>query len=334
MFRFLSMFMIVYSSFSYASSTLSESDNFLYLKAKILYGQNRYLESRSVLEKITDNQNANVAYLHASTYSEGKDSYFNYYDKLIHAANLGSLWAMRLLVINEGAIIYENSEKLKGNLIDFLTNRDNTNNGQALSLMASIDSNTFSDFIFWTKKAADKGHAPSQYHLAKYYRSGEGFFFFESNRKKEIDQLFASSAKSGYHDALRAVAFTHIRNNETSKGLEILNKLINKGDAATMFILGLMYQDGDTNLGIDLNKSFYYLYIYINSTSNEFYSPYLNLAMESMESIKDKITEEVQKKETNKATIFLDEHDVYEQMGIDEYEYTVDQAIASQLLQN
>lgn len=321
LFKLMGIVAIIFSSC--ASSTEYEEQ---YFKAKTYYNQHRYNESKLVLKELVNNPNA--IYLYALTHHKISPHSSDYYNFLKLSAQLGNLWAIQTLIINN---IGYKSDNLRLKYIELLESKIENGDGQAMALMANLYKSDIDTFISWTKKSARHSYAPAQFRLAQLYKGGDGFFFFESNRNKEILDLIKKSSDQGYHDAIRERAYYLLDSNKVEEGMVLLNNLVKKGDATTIFILASNYKNGSKNINKDLLQSHFYYSVYLKSISNEGHSAYVNIAKKNINEII-----ETQKKEdlidSNKsASYYLEKHTVYYQTGFDEYEYTVDKSISSQL---
>ncbi|WP_283130125.1 hypothetical protein [Enterovibrio norvegicus] len=301
-----------------------------YQKGKILHFQDRFEEAEPYLLQAGESGNASAYYL----IGDGVDGgYINIlaamstkeYTFMKLAAENGHLLAMLRLVYYKSRASQSEKERWRNKLRQVLKPHAQSGNPLALSFLSGVALSEEDDGenFEYAVKAAYAGHPRSQYYIASEYENGEGWFFLPGSREKEVAKLYEASARGGYHDAIWYVGVTKVKAGETEKGMQILNVLIDKGDASKISTLGLMLSDlpdfdeewvyDDKILGSTYMRASAIAMSDSDDTFQFFNEEAISLLTAEENQQVDQLTEE-----------YLRTHTVYRQDGLDEFEYTVD----------
>ncbi|WP_325893719.1 hypothetical protein [Grimontia sp. NTOU-MAR1] len=299
-----------------------------YEKGKVLHFQDKFEEAEPYLLQAGQGGYAAAYYLIAG--AEPINRFMmseREYKYLTLAAKEGHLLAM--LVLTRDRSLAPSSEKSswRQSLKQILATHVEKKKPFAMALKARMHSNDQDTYDAYTTKAAEAGYPTSQYYLATKYRNGRGWFFLPGSREKEVAKLFEAAARGGYHEALIHQAYELITSgNKVEEGLGVLDMLVQKGDAQALSFFGSLFSHTFFNHPNewtlkDKVKGGLYLSALAKSMSpssgngvyKDKYERLLKVLTDEEKAQVDKLTEE-----------YLSNHTVYEQDGLDEYEYTVD----------
>ncbi|WP_325893718.1 hypothetical protein [Grimontia sp. NTOU-MAR1] len=297
-----------------------------YEKGKILHFQDKFEEAEPYLLQAGQGGYAAAYYLIAG--AEPINRFMmseREYKYLTLAAKEGHLLAM--LVLTRDRSLAPSSEKSswRQSLKQILAPHVEKKNPFAMALKARMHSNDQDTYDAYTTKAAEAGYPTSQYYLATRYRNGRGWFLLPGSREKEVAKLFEAAARGGYHEAIMYKGFTTISGGDIDTGMAVLTSLVDKGDAQVLSGLGIRL----SGIGKEYIKSWTYfdkvkgtvlLKSLALSTSPKFDDAYQNFSDRAWATLTDE-----EKAQVDKLTEeYLNNHTVYKQDGLDEYEYTVD----------
>ncbi len=304
-----------------------------YQKGKILHFQDRFEDAEPYLLQAGKSGNAAAYFLIGDGVDGGSINILaamstKEYTFMKLAAENGHLLAMLRLVYYKSRASQSEKEHWRNKLGQVLKPHAQSGNPLALSFLSGValSEEDHSENFEYAVNAAYAGHPRSQYYIASEYENGEGWFLLPGSREKEVAKLYEASARGGYRDALIRKASTLITDGEKEKGFEIINALLDKGDAESLITYGTLFSDiypDSLEEWSDINtvKGATYLKVLsISFANNSADGMYIRM----YERAKALLTAEEILQVSQLTDEYLSNHSVYKQDGLDEFEYTVD----------
>ncbi|OAN17725.1 hypothetical protein A3K86_02050 [Photobacterium jeanii] len=294
---------ILFFCFFWSQACFSNS-NLQYKLAETLFLQNRYEETRVVLENI-EVMSAESRYIYAKTFninpfSFSRDEYIN----LKKSAYDGNINAIVSLTYHDFGL----GKDLKNFITPILSKRATSGDNYAVHLLSFMDNR-----VKWLTFGADNGDGRSHYELYKYYINGGGFFFFDRNRKKVANKHLELSLDKKFNKAIIIKSTDHFIEGNYKRALKIITPLLNSGDADAILSLAQNYNlrfKQDKNIAIENAYYFYYIYNhFIGDKSSDLSSVGISLNMNIENLKKDLSIEQISSIESNAHT-YISNHTV------------------------
>ncbi|WP_283130126.1 hypothetical protein [Enterovibrio norvegicus] len=297
-----------------------------YQKGKTLHFQDRFEEAEPYLLQAGNSGNAAAYYLIADS---GSFNRFGMSDKeykfMKFAADNGHLLAMVGMISDRSLTSPKEKKIWREKFLEVVEPEINKGNPLAYELISRLY--VLKDEYFGLlKNSAYAGYPSAQWEVARRFEMGDDWFLLPGSREKEVAKLYEASARGGYRDALSSKALSLIEEGEKEKAFEIINTLIDKGDAQSLTTYGALFSDIYPNSlagwsDIDKARGASYLKALKDSMAPESKNGlYRDMYRFAEEDLSD---EEIKQGEIL-AEEYLRTHTVYRQDGLDEYEYTVD----------
>ncbi|WP_325893720.1 hypothetical protein [Grimontia sp. NTOU-MAR1] len=306
-----------------AAETLTAAQ--AYEKGKTLHFQDKFEEAEPYLLYAGEGGYAAAYYLianagHFNRFAMSEREY--QYIKL--AAEKGHLLAQIGMISTRSHALEQEKQQWRTKFFDVVNPEINKGNPLAYELKSRLYVLT-EDYFDLLSDSAYAGYPSAQWEMARRFRMGDGWFFLPGSREKEVAKLFEAAARGGYHEAIMYKGFTTISGGDIDTGMAVLTSLVDKGDAQVLSGLGIRL----SGIGKEYIKSWTYfdkvkgavlLKSLALSTSPKFDDAYQNFSDRAWATLTDE-----EKAQVDKLTEeYLNNHTVYKQDGLDEYEYTVD----------
>lgn len=200
---------------------------------RILYSQNKYSQSREILEPLIQESSA-ASYIYAKTYA---DNIFiqnkNEHKYLLNSARIGNINAIVDLSLSRSLGDREKWKKLALIILEERAKKDDT---YAMYLLSIIDNR-----IKWLKRASSLGDGRAQYNLYESYKNGDGFFIFDSSRRNATQALLTLSFENKFNKAIIQKSREKSHQGNLNMSLSIIKPLLDKGDASAIIAIANMH---------------------------------------------------------------------------------------------
>ncbi|TVO35865.1 sel1 repeat family protein [Vibrio algivorus] len=243
----------------------------------LLRGQFKDKEARYYLKYAADKGNADAQYLYAIsllTYHTSDRNEPIAKDYLLASAKQGQLTAMHELYSNEHLLNRDDQQKWKSRYLELLMKNIDSHSPDsdfALYQFYKQEGNTEQAEVFYIHTLKAK-YPAAMYEKAQRLLTGEDFYLFQSNRRKDANTWLIEAANAGYIPAFRLLISNYEHDNDYEQAYTWRVKLLQQGDLLSLASMGSIltgYSTKEYAQFIDKTLGLEYLGIYLKVAGTE-----------------------------------------------------------------